>query len=694
MIINIVLILIFFALLIGGIYYFSKKLKDSPKETIDEQVGERISEEQQIDKVAEQFDSLIKEDLSLLDLDEKSYKEKENTKAEVLMNLDLASKGNLKAREFIKGHIYSMIDEGKTGLNSKNVNLVIRFDDIRQLKSRDMFEIAHHVLTKKYEKNLNDLSKEDRLMQKSPTRKAMAEFIESNNLHRGAYYNGEIRHIITKDRLYIAFVNTMLREGVLEYGEYDADGNPVLSQNGLPKLADYRLKLDLKTKYEILAQRIYEEYKGFSSADIFLSDSGVDEVDGGVSGIPETGFTFKMLPNMQYSHEHLWIVWNGTNILLESYGFGKLEAEGLQRVCNIIYKNNPPHALTEDSGFVACAMADDTRIVVTMPPFGEDYAFFARKHDTAKGFKPENLINADEGSAYTNLEGCIDTIKLLKWSVKGKRNIIVSGEQNTGKTTFIKMLFNFVDEDNIRVNEMMAELGLRYAFPTKNIFSMQATSNVSMQTGIDISKKMNGGVQILGEISESILTVMFSQLCSRGGSQAYATFHGKDTDACIKSMGQDLVECNVATSLADGMAKISEILNINIHLDNDRPKIDIATLTDAEKERYANMGVDEDDRSRHIGFIDEVVPLIGTKYPYPNPKTQEEMWQNTTEYYMRETDRVVYQINRLIEYKDKKLVVRNIFTDETCDKIASKLSRRDELEFWNDMEKIKSHIVA
>lgn len=690
--INIILIVLFIGLIIGGIYAYSRKLKNVPTESIDEQVGERISEQQQVDKVTEIFDSLVKEDLSLLDLDEKSYKEKERIKTEVLTDLDLAPKGNLKARANIKWHIASMMSEGRTGLNNKNINSIIHFEDIRRLTNRDMFEIAHHLLTKKYESQLRQMPENERVYRKSSTRLAMADFIESNNLHRGAIYNGEIRHVITSERLKVAFINTMLREGYLSYA-VDEDGNEITNSDG-SKRVDYRLNIELKDKYLILAQRVYEEYKGLSSADIFLNDSGVDEVDGGVSGIPETGFTFKMLPNMQYSHEHLWIVWSGTNILLESYGFGDMGCEGLQRVCNLIYKHNPPRALTEDSGFVACAMADDTRIVVTMPPFGEDYAFFARKHDTAKGFLPENLINTEKGSAYHNQQGCDDTIKILKWCVKGKRNIIVSGEQNTGKTTFIKMLFHFVDEDNIRVNEMMAELGLRYAFPTKNVFSMQATSSVTMQEGIDVGKKMNGQILVLGEIAESILTVLFSQMCSRGGSQAYATFHGKDTDACVKSMGQDLVECNVATSLADGMSKISEILNINIHLDNDRPKIDLSTLTQEELDRYSKMGIDEDDKSRHIGFIDEVVPLVGTQYPFPEPKTQEEMWRNTTEYYMRETDRVVYKINRLIEFKDGQLLVRNIFTDETCDKIANKLSRKDELIFRKDMEEIKSHIVA
>lgn len=687
--INIILTILFFALIVGGLLWYKKKLSDVPKETVDEQVGERITEQQQVDKVEEIFDSLIKEDLSLQDLDEKSYRQKEAIKTEVLTNLSKCSQGDLDAREKIKQHVFSMMSEGRTGLTDKNINSVIHFEDIRRLSNRDMFEIAHYMLTKKFEKEYKKKTEEEKATSSSPTASAMHYFITSNGLHKGVWINGEFRHVITTQRLKEAFIHTMVELECLK-AEKDENGEVITDANGNPKYS-YRLNLELRDKYKILSQRIYEEYKGLSSADIFLNDAGIDEVDGGVSGIPDTGFQFKLLPNMQYSWQHLWIVFKGVCILLESYGFGDTGVEGLQRVCNIIYKSNPPYALTEETGFVPCSMADGTRIVVSIPPFGEDYAFFARKHDTAKGFKPEDLINeGQENSAYKG--GTADTIKILKWATLGKLNILCSGIQGCGKTTFIKMLFHYISEDNIRVNEMMFELGLRYAFPTKNIYSMQATQNVTMQMGIDIGKKMNGQTLVLGEIAESILTVLFSQMCSRGGAQALATFHGKDTDECIKSMAQDLVEQGICTSLSDGKAKVAEILNINIHLDSDRPKIDLSKLSTEDAMKYAEMDADEDDKSRHIGFIDEVIPLVGTRYPHPKPKTQEEMWENTTEYYMRETDRVVYRINRLVEFENGYLVVKNVFSDEMCDKIANTLTRKDELQFRRDMEEIKSHI--
>lgn len=648
---NIIVIIAFFLLCGIGIYLFSRGLSKQPQKTIEEQIGDTVNEANQVQKVSEIFQSLVKRDLALLDLTEEEYKEQEQTKNEILTDLDLAFKGVPLAKKHIKAHIRNMIMQGKTGVNSKNIGRIIHFDEPTKLTARDKFEICHHLYLREAEAEYRKLSKEEKLTAPSPSRTAMKKLIEENNFDIPIIdEDGEKRHIVTEE-MFDAMYQNMMKKHTLSYND----------------------------KVDIVTQRIYAQFKGLSGADIFLDDSGIDEVDGGVSGIPESGYTFKMLPNMDYSWKHLWIVWGGQSILLKGGFFNS--AEDLNRVTENIYQYNPPFALTEASGYVACSMADDTRIVVATKNFGEDTAFFARKHDTAKGYKPEQIITQ---------EGAKDVIKLIKWLVKGKRNIIVSGEQATGKTTFLKMLFYYINETNIRVNEMMFELGLRYAFPDKNIFSMQATNTVSMQAGIDVSKKMNGGMNIIGEIAEAILTVYFAQVTQRGGSNAMATFHGKDTPSTINSMGQDLVECGVAKSLTEGKQKIAEILHINIHLDNDRPKIDITDTAQVEKELAS-----ETRKVRHIGFIDEVIPVIGKAYPYPHPKTQEEAWENEAEYYMRTTDREVFTINRLVEWRSNKLCICNIPSEKMCEDIIKygNFSRQEEVEFRRDMEYLKTQIA-
>lgn len=649
---NIIFIVLFFALLLGVAVYFSKNLSKQPAKTIEEQLGDGVSEEKQIAKITEIFNSLVKTDLALLDLTEEEYKEKEKNKNEVLTDLDLAPKGIPLAKAHVKMHIKNMLLQGKTGVTSKNIGRIIHFDEPNKLTNRDKLEICHHYYLKRAESEYKRKNGNERLTAEAPTRTAMYNLITENGFDVPIIENGVSRHIVTNE-MFDAMYQKVTRK------------------------SDFTLTYN--DKIDIVTQRLYAQFKGLSVADIFLDNSGVDEVDGGVSGIPETGFQFKMLPNMDYSYKHLWIVWHGTSILLKGCGFES--SEDLQRVVENIYLYNPPFALTQDSGYVACSMADDTRIVCCRPPMGEDFAFFARKHDTAKGLLPEQIISQ---------EGAKDVITLIKWLVVGKRNIIVSGEQATGKTTFLKMLFHYINESNIRVNEMMFELGLRYAFPDKNIFSMQATNSVSMQEGIDVSKKMNGGMNIIGEIAEAILTVYFAQITQRGGSNAMATFHGKDTVTTINSMGQDLVECGVAKSLTEGKQKIADILHINIHLDNDRPQIDINDIDQVEKELAS-----ETEKVRHIGFIDEVIPVVGVVYPYPRPKTQEEAWANDAEFYMRQTDREVFEVRRLVQWENNKLVIKNIPSEDMCLKIIKQgnLSRAEEIEFRRDMEYLKSKIA-
>ena len=137
-------------------------------------------------------------------------------------------------------------------------------------------------------------------------------------------------------------------------------------------------------------------------------------------------------------------------------------------------------------------MKDGSRVVVVRPTFSETWGFFIRKFDVTRA-SLEQLIR-DPGKE--------EAIDLMKFIVKGARIIALTGEQGTGKTTMLMaMIENIYETLNIRVQETAFELHLRKIYPTRNILSFRETETVSGQEGLDVQKKTDGSVNIIGEVA-------------------------------------------------------------------------------------------------------------------------------------------------------------------------------------------------
>ena len=138
-------------------------------------------------------------------------------------------------------------------------------------------------------------------------------------------------------------------------------------------------------------------------------------------------------------------------------------------------------------------MKDGSRVVVVRPSFSETWAFFVRKFDVKRSTL-EQWFKGEEGS--------IETIELLKYLVKGARIISITGEQGCGKTTMLMgMIENIYETMNIRVQETAFELHLRKIYPTRNILTFRETDTISGQEGLDVQKKTDGSVNIIGEVA-------------------------------------------------------------------------------------------------------------------------------------------------------------------------------------------------
>ena len=463
-IVNILLILM--VLIIFGIlvYYMIKKNKNAKE---DEQVVDEKSYtlDSMLDFIKQRLDEITKVNLYDIGLSEEELKRRKAKKYELRKALKGCTYGDVNDKKYVKELIYDLLYK-EYGVNEINISKAIPFDVPSLLTAQDKFDILLHM----YKKNFGY--------------EALTQMIKKYDL------------------------------AVLKYVEGESKPSYVITEEEISQIYEQEnFKLDFADKLNIVTQRIYQFYKGYSSIDE-IRDMNIDGVSGGVSGLPESFLSQVAQTDGDYLEqisEHkvpracdsIWIFFQGKSIRLAFLSFGK-ESE-LKRVCQNIYKYNNPGQLSDTNGYKINEMKDGSRVVVVRPSMSETWAFFVRKFDVKRATL-EQIITVD---------GKEEAINLLKFLVKGARILALTGEQGCGKTTMLMaMIENIYETMNLRITETAFELHLRKIYPTRNILSMRETETISGQECLDVQKKTDGSVNIIRRGCNRSCSIMDDPICT------------------------------------------------------------------------------------------------------------------------------------------------------------------------------------
>lgn len=446
--INIILSLI---VIVGAglvVRYVINRNKTSEKEEVVSIEDKTFSIETMMAFVKRRLDEITKINLYDIGLSEEELKRRKAKKYELRRALKGCTYGDVNDKKYVKELIYDLLNK-EYGVDETNISRAIPFDIPSLLTPQDKFDILIYTYKKEF------------------SYEALTQLIKKYDLASLKYVAGESKP---------CFVITS--EEIEEIYEKEA------------------LTLSFIDKLNVLVQRIYQHYKGYSSIDE-VRDMNIDGVSGGVSGLPESFLSQVAQTDGDYLEqitEHkvpracdsIWIFFQGKSIRLAFLSFGR-ESE-LKRVCQNIYKYNNPGQLSDTNGFKINEMKDGSRVVVVRPSFSETWAFFIRKFDVKRATL-EQIIT---------VPGKENAIDLLKFLVKGARILALTGEQGCGKTTLLMaMIENIYETMNIRVQETAFELHLRKIYPTRNILSFRETDTISGQQGLDVQKKTDGSVNII-----------------------------------------------------------------------------------------------------------------------------------------------------------------------------------------------------
>ena len=620
-IVNIIASLIISLGIIFAVYYFLKKKKEAPVEEKINVDDKTYTLDAMRDFVKRRLDEITKVNLYDIGLSEEELKRRKNKKYELKKALKGCTYGDVNDKKYVKELIYDLLAQ-EYGVDETNISKAIPFDIPSLLTARDKFDILIYVYKKEF------------------GYEALTEMIKKYNLAELKYVEGETKpsYVITEQEI----------EDIYE------------KEN---------ITLTFADKLAIVVQRIYQHYKGYSSIDE-VRDMNIDGVSGGVSGLPESFLSQVAQTDGDYLNqvaEHkvpracdsIWIFFQGKSIRLAFLSF-ETEAE-LKRVCQNIYKYNNPGQLSDTNGYKINEMKDGSRVVVVRPSFSETWAFFVRKFDVKRATL-EQLVR-DPGKE--------DAIQLLKFLVKGARITSITGEQGSGKTTLLMgMIENIYETMNIRVQETAFELHLRKIYPTRNILTFRETDTISGQEGLDVQKKTDGSVNIIGEVATDPVASWMIQAAQVASKFTLFTHHAKTFPNLVTALRNSMLRTGVFTDEKTAEEQVIQVLNFDIH-----------QVKDFRGKRY-------------IERITECIPVEDkNEYTFDHRKEKtlegkfDKFFDNATHFFTKTTDKQLYTYRNIMEYIDGEYVITNPITDENIREMRNNMDETDAEAFDKFIEK-------
>jgi pilus assembly protein CpaF len=560
------------------------------------------------------IDNIVKTSLDDKGLSIEEYQKRENKKKRLQHSLKECMYGSIQDKQFVKDFIFELLIKSYE-INEKNIDFIIPFDSSDLLSVQDKFDSILHL----YKKNFGKL--------------ALFNLIKEYNLDIMKNHDLNQYYYISEDEIERIFT-------------------------------EKPINLRFEDKLEIVVQRIYSLYKGYNCIDDIM-DMQIDGISGGVSGLPADfvidhskeyeDFIKKVgLKNAARAYDSIWLFFTGKSIHLNFLSFGSYEE--LERICQNIYKFGSPGQLSKMNGYKVNKLKDGSRVVVLRPDFCETWAFFVRKFDIPE-VSLEGLIKD------ANADFAVNTLKYL---VKGSRNIAITGAQGTGKTTLLNALLEHIyNVYTLRILEMAFELHVRKRFPNRNIITIQETANISGQEGLDILKKTDGIVTIVGEVASDPVAAYMIQTAQVASKFTIFSHHAKTFNELVLSLRNSILKSGLFNNENVAEEQIVRIINFDVHI---------------EKDIYGR---------RYIERITECIPLDEEVYPGGFRQAQSfeekigEFLETILCFFKKITGRNFYTYRNILEFDtvNRRYVFKNKISELNVKSMLKEMTEEDKLEF-------------
>ena len=232
------------------------------------------------------------------------------------------------------------------------------------------------------------------------------------------------------------------------------------------------------------------------------------------------------------------------------------------------------------------------------------------------------------------------------------------------------MIENIYETMNIRVQETAFELHLRKIYPTRNILSFRETETISGQEGLDVQKKTDGSVNIIGEVATDPVASWMIQAAQVASKFTLFTHHAKTFPNLVTALRISMLRTGVFTDEKTAEEQVVQVLNFDIHL-----------VKDFRGRRY-------------IERVTECIPVEDkNEYTYDHRKEKtlegklDKFIDNATNYFTKTTNKELYKYVNIMEYINDEYVITNKISDYNLREMRNNMDEADIEEFDKFIER-------
>jgi len=286
----------------------------------------------------------------------------------------------------------------------------------------------------------------------------------------------------------------------------------------------------MEDEYKIIAKLLFARIVGLGVIDTLNQQKGyIEEIQLGMSGRREQQYNYKEYlsehrESEKFSKDGVHIMAKGSTLWIKALSFET--EEEMQRVLRNLVKGTGQGELTRNHPMLVAETMDGRRISVSRPPVSDTWVGLIRKFDTVGEVSLERLYQGYPEE--TVLPG------VLRQLVRSGRNIAITGEMASGKTTLFRACLAEVKQDmNIRVIEADSfELNVRGFMPKTNCVTMRVTEQTPAEEVLAFARKTTGQIFAIGEINSASMASMAMDL-SKIASQLIFSAHYITTEHMI-----------------------------------------------------------------------------------------------------------------------------------------------------------------
>lgn len=232
------------------------------------------------------------------------------------------------------------------------------------------------------------------------------------------------------------------------------------------------------------------------------------------------------------------------------------------------------------------------------------------------------------------------------------------------------MIENIYETMNLRITETAFELHLRKIYPTRNILSMRETETVSGQDCLDVQKKTDGSVNIIGEVATDPVASWMIQSAQVASKFTLFTHHAKTFPDLVTALRNSMLRAGVFKNERTAEEQVVSVLNFDIHLaKNFRGK-------------------------RYVERVTECIPIEDkNEYTFDHRKEKtlegklDKFMDNATYYFTKSTNRELYKYVNILEYHDGEYILTNKISDTNIKEMLNNMDDTDAEEFTKFIEK-------